>query len=303
VNGLPLRSPTARANASEPRNVYTTATVCHLSIGRVQYRTPHARSPRALGAGTGALPPSGTAATVAPVADPPKDSPETLERFHSHIELVDLIARQLIREVGRAVELDDLRAMGHQGLLEAARRFDEGRGVSFRRFANYRVRGAMLDGIRKSSPLPRRAYARIRALEAALLVSEGAAEDAAAASAAMGSDPVEADRRLTDHLSDMATAMAIGLLAPTAVGEDGEPTVVDIGTSPEEAFAQAELKEVVAEALEHLPEDERALVRRHYLEGERFDHVAASLGLSKSWGSRLHARAITRLTKRLRAKS
>jgi RNA polymerase sigma factor FliA len=73
-----------------------------------------------------------------------------------------------------------------------------------------------------------------------------------------------------------------------------------MGMSPEEAVAQAELRGIVAAALEQLPEDERALVRRHYLEGERFDRVAASLGLSKSWGSRLHTRAIARLTKRLR---
>jgi RNA polymerase sigma factor for flagellar operon FliA len=114
----------------------------------------------------------------------PEDTKEVLERFHAHLDLVDLIARHLARELGRSAELDDLRAMGHQGLLEAARRFDEGRGVTFRRFANYRVRGAMLDGVRKSAPLPRRAHARIRALEAALLVAETAAEDAG--SPAMG---------------------------------------------------------------------------------------------------------------------
>jgi RNA polymerase sigma factor FliA len=236
------------------------------------------------------------------VAAPPKDSPEVLERFHSHLELVEVVARQMIREIGHAAELEDLRAMGHQGLLEASRRFDEGRGVSFRRFANYRVRGAMLDGIRKTAPLPRRAYARIRALEAALLVAEGAAEDAASSSAPLASDPVGADRRLTEHLSDMATAMALGLLAPTVAGEDGEPTVVDVAASPEEAMAQAELRQLIVDSLEHLSEDERTLVKRHYLDGERFDHVAASLGLSKSWASRLHTRAIARLTKRLRAK-
>jgi RNA polymerase sigma factor FliA len=272
-----------------------------LSIGRQDYRTPWARSPRRTAArGFTALGNSGYGSAV---ADSPKDNPEVLERFHAHLELVEVIARQMIREVGRAAEIDDLRAMGHQGLLEAARRFDEGRGVSFRRFANYRVRGAMLDGIRKSAPLPRRAHARIRALEAALLVAEGAAEDAAATPAAVASDPLGADQKLTEHLSDMATAMAMGLIAPTAAGEDGEPTVVDAGMSPEEAFAEAELKKMVVEALEQLPDDERALVRRHYLDGERFDLVAASLGLSKSWGSRLHTRAIARLTKRLRAKT
>ena len=229
----------------------------------------------------------------------PEDSKEVLERFHSHMDLVDLIARQLARELGRAAELDDLRAMGHQGLLEAARRFDEGRGVTFRRFANYRVRGAMLDGVRKSAPLPRRAHARIRALEAALLVAETASEDSGAGGVA--SDPRASEQKLTEHLADMATAMAVGLLATPAIGDEGEPAAVDHGVSPEEAVAQAELRKIVVDALEELPSDERELVRRHYLEGERFDHVAASLGLSKSWGSRLHTRAVARLTKRLRA--
>ena len=230
---------------------------------------------------------------------PPEDSKEVLERFHSHMDLVDLIARQLARELGRSAELDDLRAMGHQGLLEAARRFDEARGVTFRRFANYRVRGAMLDGVRKSAPLPRRAHARIRALEAALLVAETAAEDSG--SGAIAADPRASEQKLTEHLADMATAMAVGLLARPAIGDEGEPTAVDHSVSPEEAVAEAELRKIVVDALDELPDDERELVRRHYLEGERFDHVAASLGLSKSWGSRLHTRAVARLTKRLRS--
>lgn len=233
----------------------------------------------------------------------PKDSPEVLERFHSQLDLVDVIARQLGRELGRAAEIDDLKVMGQTGLLEAARRFDEGRGVSFRRFANYRVRGAMLDGIRKSAPLPRRAHAKVRALEAALLVSEGACEDAATALAAGVVDPPGADQRLTEYLADMATAMALGLMLPAVVGEEGEPAAIDAAPSPEEAVAQAELRQLVVDALADLPDNERTLVKRHYLEGERFDQVAASLGLSKSWGSRLHTRAVARLSKRLRAKT
>ena len=230
----------------------------------------------------------------------PQDSKEVLDRFHAHMDLVDLIARQLARELGRSAELDDLRAMGHQGLLEAARRFDEGRGVTFRRFANYRVRGAMLDGVRKSAPLPRRAHARIRALEAALLVAETTAEDSSSGVVASGG-PRANEQKLTEHLADMATAMAVGLLATPALGDEGEPSAADTTLSPEEAVAEAELRKIVVDALEELPPDERELVRRHYLEGERFDHVAASLGLSKSWGSRLHTRAVARLTKRLRA--
>ena len=58
---------------------------------------------------------------------------------------------------------------------------------------------------------------------------------------------------------------------------------------------------MVREAISELPADESELVRRHYLENERFDHVATELGLSKSWASRLHTRAIGRLAKRLKA--
>lgn len=226
----------------------------------------------------------------------PQDTPEVLARFHEQRELVEIIARQVAREVGRFVDIDDLRQMGLQGLLEAARRFDDSRGVTFRRFANYRVRGAMLDGVRKGAPLPRRAHERVRALQAALLVAEAASEEAVPA----GRAPADLDAKLTEHLANMATAMAAGLVATPAYGEGGELAALEQGESPEEAVARAQLRQVMKEAIRELPDDERALVERHYLHGERFDHVSASLGLSKSWGSRLHTRAVARLTKKLR---
>ena len=231
----------------------------------------------------------------APLAAP-NDSPEVLARFNEHRELVEVIARQVRREIGRYVDLDDLRQMGFQGLLEAARRFDDSRGVSFRRFANYRVRGAMLDGVRKGAPLPRRAHERVRALEAALHVAEAAAEE----SVPPGRAPGDLDAKLTEHLANLATAMAAGLVATPAYGDGGELAAVEPRESPEEAVARAQLRQIMTEAIRELPEDERALIEGHYLNGERFDHVSASLGLSKSWGSRLHTRAVARLTKRLR---
>jgi RNA polymerase sigma factor for flagellar operon FliA len=98
----------------------------------------------------------------------------------------------------------------------------------------------------------------------------------------------------------MAAAISVGLIAPTATGEGGEIVQVSTSDSPEEAVARAQLLTVVDSAIRELPDDEAALVRRHYLEGERFDKVAESLGLSKSWASRLHTRALQRLSKRLR---
>ncbi len=227
------------------------------------------------------------------------DSPEVLERFNATLDLVDVIARQVARAVGAAVELDDLVGFGREGLLDAARRFDAERGVPFRSYANYRVRGAVLDGVRTMSRLSRRTHERINGLRAATRVSEGVLEDASAAPPP-GSTAADAERGLSQHLAAMATAMAVGLVAPAAMAEGGEPTALATDESPEDATARAELLAVVRAAIDGLPFQEAELVRRHYLDGERFDLVAKDLGLSKSWASRLHTRAIGRLGKRLR---
>lgn len=222
-----------------------------------------------------------------------------MARFSSALELVDIVARQILRTLGGVAELDELRSFGREGLWDAARRFDESRGVPFRGYANFRVRGAIIDGVRSSARLSRRTHERLNGLQAAARVSEGALEDLAAPRP-LGSGPAEAEQALGDHLAAVATAMAAGLIAPTAHDDAGERTLVDTGENPEEALGQAQLLELIRAAIGDLPHEEAELVRRHYLEGARFDHVADELGLSKSWASRLHTRALTRLAKRLR---
>lgn len=229
-----------------------------------------------------------------------RDSPDVLERFHATLELVDIIARQVRRTVGQGVELDELVSFGREGLLDAARRFDPSRGVPFKAYANFRVRGAVVDGVRSTARLPRRVHEKLRAYDAASRVSEGAAEDVLGTPGAP-STPADAERALETHLAAMATAIAVGLVGEAATGEEGELTSLDTRASPEEALGNARLLASVREAIETLPPEEAELVRRHYLQGERFDHVATELGLSKSWASRLHTRALGRLAKRLRA--
>lgn len=233
-----------------------------------------------------------------PVASP-ETPPEVLERFNSALDLVDALARQVGRDLGRNVELEELVSLGREGLLTAAHRFDPSRDVPFRAYASYRVRGAMIDGIRRMSHLPRRVHQRLRAMEAAAQYSEGTAADQLA-SAPPGESREDAQRLLDEHLAGMATAMAAGLVARPAVGEEGEKTAVDADQSPEDWAAALELREHLEKFVSELPDEERTLVRRHYFEGDRFDHVAKELGLSKSWASRLHSRAIARLSKRMR---
>ncbi len=228
----------------------------------------------------------------------PADSPEVLDRFNSGLVLVPVLARQVGRAVGSTVLLDELESFGREGLLDAARRYDASRGVPFRAYANLRIRGSMLDGVRSTMPLPRRAHERLRGLEAADRVDDCALETTYVPGAA-APEPRQADKALAEHLATMAMAVAMGMVASTGRGQDGELVAIDGAESPEDALGRAELVALVREALDDLPHQEAELVRRHYLEGERFDHVARDLGLSKSWASRLHTRALQRLTKRL----
>jgi RNA polymerase sigma factor for flagellar operon FliA len=226
----------------------------------------------------------------------PADSQEILERFHASLDLVESIASQVRRAAGPGITQAELVSYGQEGLLEAARRYDPSRGVPFKAYAAYRVRGAVLDGVRALSRLPRRAHERLRAYEAATRVSEGISEDVLTSGSRGSAGDLE--RALDEHLAAMATAMAVGLVAARAVGDDGEVAALETGESPEEAVAHAELRSLLRSAIDDLEPQEAELVRRHYLQGERFDHVARELGLSKSWASRLHTRAVSRLARR-----
>lgn len=215
------------------------------------------------------------------------DSPEVLARFQAELDLVDIIARQTARRLSPVVTVDDLRSFGREGLLHAARSFDPSRGVPFRRWANVRVRGAMIDGVRQWGTLPRQAYRELKALEAGDTLLEQYDEDDAARPAQSAED---ADSRLSAFLAGMATAIAVG-----SMGADTPEA------TPEDLLGDAEMLERVRMAVAKLPDQERHMVERHYFNGERLDQAAAALGLSKSWGSRLHARAIELITQSLQA--
>jgi len=228
---------------------------------------------------------------------PPPDSPEVLARLAEGLDVVDMLARQLRRQFGPYVQHDDLVSQGREALLAAARSFDPDRGLVFRRWASLRVRGAMIDSVRSSGNLPRRVYRKLRAVQAADRVHEVAGEEQAAAPP---KTPEEADAKISDQLGTAAMAMAIGFLAMRS-GEALE-RAEDPSTSPEEAVGQAEILEAIRAAIAERPAAERHLLQRHYFEDVNFDEAARELGLSKSWASRLHARAIEGLARTLRSR-
>lgn len=226
---------------------------------------------------------------------PPKDPPEVVARIEECLDLVDILARQMRRQFGPHVQVDDLASQGREALLAAARSFDESRGVPFRRWANLRMRGAMIDGVRSQGNLPRRVYRKLRAMQAADFVHEAAAEEQGATPAPT---PEAAAEKLRDQLSSAAMAMAIGFLSMK--GDEAIERARDPDESPEDAVARAEILAKIRAAIAERPDAERTLLMRHYFDDVTFEEAAREIGLSKSWASRLHARAIEGVAKTLK---
>ncbi len=207
--------------------------------------------------------------------------------FRAHKELVDRVVRRLVRELDLSCELGDLTAWGHQGLLEAKQRFDPARGVRFSTFAYYRVRGAVLDGVRSQGFLKRRAYAKLKAFEAADSLAEQAAESGAE------DERASLDRRANDIDEILGRISAAYVLSALGQGDDRQ------ADTPETQIVDAQSKEAVQQGLADLPEKEHALLRAVYYDGATIEEAGARIGLSKSWASRLHAKALSRMKRSL----
>jgi len=211
--------------------------------------------------------------------------------------IVDQVARErLARSLRGAIETEDLVGYGRVAALDAARRFDPSLGIPFEAYAFFRIRRAIVDAVRGMA-LPRRTYERIRAADAATRVGEGLAAQTLSAEA--GAPPPSMAHKLAETMAAMSTAVALGVVADVATQNDGELVSVD-HANPEQQVSDAQLKALVVRFVDELPRAEAELIRRHYLEDERFDKVAEDLNFSKSWASRLHARAMVRLMKRVR---
>jgi RNA polymerase sigma factor for flagellar operon FliA len=207
--------------------------------------------------------------------------------FAAHQELVERVVRRLIRELDLSCEAGDLLAWGHQGLLEAKQRFDASRGVRFSTFAYYRVRGAVLDGVRTQGFIKRRAYAKLKAYEAA----DSLAEDSAEAAAAGGAPALaERAREIEDMLGKISAAYVL-----SALGQSEERDQ----HTPESLIADAQDRVAVHDGLAALPDKERLLLEAVYFSGATIEEAGAKLGLSKSWASRIHAKALSRMRRKL----
>lgn len=201
--------------------------------------------------------------------------------FSRYHELARRIALgEYRRRPAYGLDRSDFEQLAYGGLLEAIDRFDPLRGVPFDAFARRRIRGAISDGLARSSESAAQ-YTQRRRLELERLRSINAEGSQA------GLDPIV-------ELSDIAIALAIGFIAEGATEQDHG------SASSYGSLAWREMEIDVLREIELLPPNERSVLQQHYLKGVSFKHIAQMLGVSKGRVSQLHRAALTKLRARLR---
>ncbi len=228
-------------------------------------------------------------------------SSHTNDLVTAHLDVARKAAAMIYPRVRDHIEFEELEALGRVGLVEAAQRFKPEMGASFATFAWYRVHGAMMDGLRRATTIPRRKWTQLAALRSAAeyLEQRGNAERSAARQAPSatpsGANAAEALGKIRDAMAAIKTVYITSLDAARDHGFDPASP----GPSADVNVATQQQHEQLRAAIAALPEKEQALLKKHYYEGKTLDAAGAELGVSKSWASRIHAQAIDRLRPRM----
>lgn len=224
-------------------------------------------------------------------ADSPRSArqhgPEERAFIEDHQGLVKSIVLKVCQEIDARVHLDELIACGYEGLLQARARFDATRGAQFKTFAYYRIRGAVLDGVRRLGPMSRQGVVWSRMIESGDSIAENALEERLA----LGANATT-ETSLASLQSAMRRMVTTHLVAEAA---ESEPT-----QAPDVRFARQETQEHIQAVVSGLPDHERRVVEAFYFEELTMEEIAKELGVSKSWVSRVHHKSLDLLRVRLK---
>ncbi|MCD9034001.1 RNA polymerase sigma factor FliA [Luteimonas sp. Y-2-2-4F] len=224
-------------------------------------------------------------------------APDPLVR---HAELVRRIAHHLAARLPASVEVDDLIQAGMIGLLEASRSYDADQGASFETYASIRIRGAMIDEIRRGDWVPRSVHRRAREAAAAIREIEQATGRSASAQQVaerMGM-PLAEYLRLVE---DAARGQVLSLDSHVEDHGEVEPAAHGGGPTPQEALLRGEFGRELAAAIGQLPEREQLVLSLYYEQELNLKEIGAVLGVSESRVCQIHGQAVLRLRGRLSA--
>ncbi len=219
--------------------------------------------------------------------------------IEANLPLVKHIVLQVAVHFPRHVEREELARAGALGLVEAARRYDQSRGVPFDRFAAQRIRGAILDAVRAADWAPRSVRTLARKLEAAeqrLASQLGRVPSIEEMAEALSMETNELNR-LRDR---MFRSVVLALEHEVSDDVDDDLTLVDVlvdhsAVEPSEELETRELHAYLRDAIALLPERQRLVIIGYFLEGRTSQDLARFLGVTESRISQIRSEAIEML--------
>ena len=223
-------------------------------------------------------------------------------RVEAGLPFVEALARRMAATMPHSIDLGDLVQDGVIGLIDAAHRFDDSRGIKFETFAERRIRGAMIDALRKDA-WPRGVRRVRRELEAArekLRLSLGHEPSLADLAQAIGSD----EKRLGKTIVRINTIESTSPFSSAENVDEAQLPAVLVPAEPERPDLQYERDEVknrVRNAIATLPVREQKVIALYYYSEVTMKDIGTELGVNESRVSQLHARAIRRLKEALGA--
>ena len=222
------------------------------------------------------------------------------DRISAGVPFVEAMARRMAASMPHSIDLGDLVQDGMIGLIDAAHRYDERRGIKFETFAERRVRGAMIDALRRDA-WPRGVRKVRRELEAArekLRQESGAEPSLADLAKHMGSDEASLSRTIVrikaiESTSPLASADAVHAANLPPVMKPAETP------GPDRVCEQGDVARRVRDAIKALPARERKVIGLYYYGDVTMKEIGSEIGVNESRVSQLHARAVQRLRKEL----
>ena len=217
-------------------------------------------------------------------------------RVAASLPFVEQLARRVAATMPHSIDIGDLVQDGVIGLIDAAHRFDEARGIKFETFAERRIRGAMIDALRKDA-WPRGVRRQRRELEAAreeLRRELGCEPSLADLAAKVGSDEKRLGRTIV-------RINAIESTSPLANADKLDESSVPVALMPAEPvqpdtmYERGQVTERVRGAIASLPPREQRVIAMYYYEEATMKQIGAAIGVNESRVSQLHARAVRRL--------
>lgn len=214
-----------------------------------------------------------------------------------HAPLVKKIALHMLARLPASVQLDDLMQAGMIGLLEAATKYQSTKGASFETYAGIRIRGSIVDEMRKGDWVPRSVHRNARRIAKAIK----AVEDRSGSEAHDAEVAEELGMTLDEYHACLSDANSGRLFSLDELNETGELPIQELETSdnPLEGITSNAFKKSLAEAIGELPEREKLVLNLYYQDELNLKEIGAVLGVSESRVSQIHSQAAMRLRGRL----